>query len=91
MYGMSGGAPQASGFTARHPERVAGLVLKVPASVTVLTSGAPLRVPTFMVLAELDAFVDNAALKAAFESNRQSGSVLGAGGGDAECPTTRSR
>ena len=73
MYGMSGGAPQASGFAARHPERVAGLVLKVPESVTVLTSGAPLRVPTFMVLAELDAFVDNAALTAAFESNRRAG------------------
>ena len=73
MYGMSGGAPQASGFTTRHPERVAGLILKVPESFTVLTSGAPLRVPTFMVLAELDAFVDNAALTAAFESNRRAG------------------
>ena len=30
MYGMSGGAPQASGFTVRNPERVAGLFLKVP-------------------------------------------------------------
>ena len=79
MYGLSGGAPQASGFTARHSERVAGLVLKVPASVTALTSGAPLRVPTFMILAELDAFVDNAALKESFEANRRAGAFWALG------------
>jgi hypothetical protein len=75
VYGMSDGAPQASGFTARHPERVAGLFLKVPESFTALTSGASLRVPTFMVLAELDALADNASLTAAFEANRRAGGL----------------
>lgn len=75
LYGMSGGAPQAAGFTARHPERVAGLFLKVPAGVEPLTSPDALGVPTYMVLAELDAFVDNAALQAAFEVNRSTGAL----------------
>jgi Carboxypeptidase regulatory-like domain len=75
VYGMSGGAPQATGFTSRHPERVVGLFLKVPQSVTALTSEGSLRVPTLMVLAELDAFVDNAALTAAFEANRRAGGL----------------
>ena len=75
VYGLSAGAPQASGFTARNPERVAGLFLKVPASVSSLTSSAALRVPTFMVQAELDAFVNNAATTAAFEGNRHAGAL----------------
>jgi hypothetical protein len=70
MYGLSGGAPQASGFTVRNPERVAGLFLKVPAGVSSVTDGAALRVPTYVVLAELDVFVNNTALTAAFASNR---------------------
>jgi Carboxypeptidase regulatory-like domain len=75
VYGMSGGGPEASGFTARHPERVVGLFLKSPLGVATLTSGVPLRVPTFVVLAELDAFVDNAALTVAFEANRRAGAL----------------
>lgn len=76
MYGISGGAPQASGFIARNPERVAGLFLKVPAGVSSL-SGDALRVPTFMVQAELDAFVNNVAITAAFEGNRSAGALWG--------------
>ncbi len=75
LYGISGGAPQASGFTARFSERVAGLFLKVPERVETLTGGNPLRVPTYMVQAELDAFVDNAALTATFEANRGAGAL----------------
>jgi hypothetical protein len=75
VYGMSGGAPQASGFTARNPNRVAGLFLKVPVGVAAVTSGNTLGVPTYMVLAELDAFVDNAVLTAAFETNRRAGAL----------------
>ncbi len=75
VYGISGGAPQASGFTARNPESVAGLFLKVPSAVSSVTSGAASRVPTYMVLAELDAFVNNAALTAAFEGNRRAGAL----------------
>jgi hypothetical protein len=72
LYGMSDGA---SGFTARNPERVAGLFLKVPSAVSSVTSGDVSRVPTYMVLAELDAFVDNAALTAAFEGKRGAGAL----------------
>jgi dienelactone hydrolase len=77
VYGLSGGGREASGFTARNPERVAGLVLKVPASVSSLTEGEALRVPTYMVLAELDANVNNAALTATFEANRGAGALWG--------------
>jgi hypothetical protein len=72
---MSGGSRQASGFTARNPERVAGQFLKVPAGVSSVTSGAALRVPTYMVMAGLDAIVDTAALTAAFVANRGAGAL----------------
>ena len=75
VYGLSGGAPQASGFTARNPSRVAGLFLKVPPRVESLTSRDALQVPTYIVLAEFDVFVNNAALTAAFEANRRAGAL----------------
>jgi len=75
VYGMSGGAAQGSGFTARNPGRVVGLFLKVPAGIESLTVGDVLGVPTYMVQAELDAFVDNAALRATFAANRRSGGL----------------
>ena len=75
LFGFSGGGPEASGFTARHPERVAGLLLKVPAGVASLTTEAQRRVPTFMVLAQFEAFVDNAALGQAFAANRGGGAL----------------
>jgi len=75
MYGMSGGGPQASGFSARNPGRVAGLFLKVPVGVSSVTSGDALLVPAYVVLAELDVFVDNPALTAAFVGNRGAGAL----------------
>jgi hypothetical protein len=75
LYAASGGARQASGFTARNPERVAGVFLKVPASVSSVTSGEAVGVPTYVVQAELDAFVNNAAVEAAFEGNRAAGAL----------------
>lgn len=72
LYGMSGGSPEAVGFTQRNPERVAALFLKVPVTAGPLTGGA-LEVPAYMVLAELDAFVDNAMLTATFSTNRAAG------------------
>ncbi len=75
MYGISGGGPEASGFASRNPARVAGLFLKVPVAVSSLVSGGALGVPTYMVLAELDAFVSNTALMASFDSNRGSGAL----------------
>lgn len=74
LYGMSGGAPQASGFMVRNPDRVAALFLKVPVAVEPV-SGAALDVPAYMVMAELDAFVDNAALTDAFEAVRGAGGL----------------
>ncbi len=75
LYAISSGAPQASGFTARNPERVAGLFLKVPLAVSSVTSGEASQVPTYVVQAELDAFVNNAATTAAFEGNRAAGAL----------------
>lgn len=72
LYGMSGGGPEATGFTQRNPERVAALFLKVPQSAGPLT-GQALHVPAYMVLAELDAFVDNTMLSATFEAHRAAG------------------
>ena len=75
LYGLSGGAPEASGFAARYPERIVGLFLKVPETVVTLTTAAQRKVPTFMVLAEFDAFVDNGALTQAFSTNRGGGAL----------------
>lgn len=76
LYGMSGGGPEASGFAARRPELAAGLFLKVPAGLESLANGAgALRVPTYVVLAELDAFVDNSALRAGFTASRGAGGL----------------
>ena len=72
MYGMSGGAPEAAGFTRRNPERVSALALKVPGPFAPM-SGAALDIPGLMVLAELDAFVDNTVLTATFEAQRAAG------------------
>lgn len=72
LYGLSGGAPEASGFAARNPGRVSGLFLKVPAGIEPQTGGA-LGVPTYVVLAELDTFIDNGAMSAAFAAHRAAG------------------
>ena len=72
LYGMSGGAPEATGFTQRNPERVAALFLKVPQTAGPLT-GQALEIPVYMILAEFDVFVDNAALTAAFHTHRAAG------------------
>jgi len=74
LYGLSGGAPQASGFAARNSPWVMGLFMKAPVSVSTV-SGYALGVPTYMVLAERDTVVNNAALKTAFESNRRAGAL----------------
>ena len=75
LYGISGGGRQASGFMARNPERVAGLFVKAPASIEPISTGPALGVPTYVVLAELDAFVNNASLRASFEANRRAGGL----------------
>jgi hypothetical protein len=75
LFGLFGGGPEASGFTARHSQRVAGLLLKVPYSVAALTTETQRQVPTFMVLAELEVLGINAALGEAFAANRSGGAL----------------
>jgi len=79
VYGMSEGGPEASGFAARNPERVAGLFLHAPLAVSAVRTGKALGVPTFVALAELDTHVNNAAVTAAFEGNRAAGALWGLG------------
>jgi pimeloyl-ACP methyl ester carboxylesterase len=75
LYGISGGTLQAAGFTARNPERVGALLLKVPGTPERLISAEALAVPTYLILAEHDVFADNEAVIAAFESNRRAGGL----------------
>ena len=75
LYGMSGGGPEASGFTVRNPDRVAALFLKVPQTVETPGTREALGVPTYIVMAEFDAFIDNAALMTTFESSRSAGAL----------------
>lgn len=75
MWGGSGGAPQAAGFTARHPDQVVALFLKVPPGVTALTDAAQRGVPTYMVLAGEEALFDNGELISAFQENRGQGGL----------------
>lgn len=72
LYGISGGGPEATGFTQRNPERVAALFLKNPLHAGPLT-GRALSVPAYLILAELDVFVNNAELSATFEAHRSAG------------------
>ena len=72
VYGLSGGGPEATGFTQRNPERVAALFLRVPSVAGPLT-GRALEVPAYLVLAETDIFVDNATLTATFQAHRAAG------------------
>ena len=72
MYGLSGGGPEATGFTQRNAERVAALFLRVPSVAGPLT-GRALEVPAYLVLAETDIFVDNAMLTATFQAHRAAG------------------
>lgn len=75
VYGISGGTMQAAGFTARNPQRVGALLLKVPGPPERLSSAAALAVPTYLILAESDAIADNEAVVAVFESNRRAGGL----------------
>lgn len=75
LYGISGGTLQAAGFTARNPERVGALLLKVPGPPERLGSAEALAVPTYLILAENEVRADNQAVVAVFESNRRTGGL----------------
>src|SRR5690606_9519227 len=59
----------------RRPDRTIGLLLRVPVSVVDLTAADALAVPAVVMQAELDAVVDNAAVRSTFEQNRARGGL----------------
>lgn len=75
VYGISGGSPQAIGFSARNSGRLGALLLKVPAPPVRLSSAKALAVPTFMILAEHEVLGDHKAVVAVFEANRRAGGL----------------
>jgi hypothetical protein len=75
VYGISAGAPEASGFVARHAGEVLGLFLKVPKDVELLATDDARSVPTYIVLAQLDAIIDNPTITAKFTANRRAGAL----------------
>lgn len=75
MVGLSAGSPEAAGLASRHPERAIGLLVRVPTSVTALTPGPSMAVPTFVMQAELDQMDRNAAVRSTFAANRSQGAL----------------
>jgi Carboxypeptidase regulatory-like domain len=75
MFGLSAGGPEAAGLVSRHPDRAIGLLERVPVGVTALTAPAALAVPTFVMQAQLDVVVDNAAVRTTFSGNRALGGL----------------
>ena len=75
LYGISGGTPEASGFTARNPGSVGALLLKVPGVPERLSSPETLAVPTYIMLASRDVSTENAKITAMFKLNRGAGAL----------------
>lgn len=73
--GISGGSPEAAGFVSRHPERTIALFARVPAGLTTITEAAVLAVPTFVMQAEGDTWVNNFAVQATFSESRSRGGL----------------
>lgn len=76
LYAISGGGPEALGFTQRNPGRVQAVFLKVPAPSATWT-GEALQIPAHMVLAENDVFVPNPVLQGIFAAHRAAGAPWG--------------
>lgn len=74
LFGLSAGAPEASGLVARHPDRAIGLLVRVPTGVTNLLVPAALAVPTFVMQAELDD-VNNLRVEPTYVANRSRGGL----------------
>lgn len=75
MFGLSAGAPEAAGMAARLPGRTIGLLVRVPKSVTALSSPATLGIPAFVMQAQLDVAVNNPSVQAVFATNRSQGGL----------------
>ncbi len=75
LYGISGGTPEASGFTARNPGSVGALLLKAPGVPERLSSPETLAVPTYIMLGSRDVSTENAKITAMFKLNRGAGAL----------------
>ncbi len=76
MFGLGAGtSPEGSGLASRVPQRVIGVLERVPVSVPILTTPETLAVPTFVMLSELDEVVDNSSVQATFAGNRSRGGL----------------
>lgn len=83
IYSISGGGPEAAGFAVRNAPRVAAVLMKTPVSVESIASPPPpiqdgfgpgaIGIPTYIILEELDVFVNNTNVKATYQSNRAAG------------------
>jgi hypothetical protein len=70
MFGISAGSREAAGLVSRNPGRSIGLLVRVPAEVTVLSAPEALAVPTFVMQGAEDDVVDNPDVQASFATNR---------------------
>jgi hypothetical protein len=75
IHAISSGTPAAAQLTAQNPSRVAGLVLRVPLSVSAQLSPESGTVPTYVITAELDETVDNNITMATYQQVRATGGL----------------
>lgn len=75
IHAISSGTPAGAQLTAQNPSRVAGLVLRVPLSVSDLLGPESGTVPTYVITAELDEIVDNEITWATFQNVRAAGGL----------------
>ena len=75
IHAISSGTPAAAQLTAQNPSRVAGLVLRVPLSVSAQLSPESGTVPTYVITAELDETVNNNISMATYQEVRATGGL----------------
>jgi hypothetical protein len=73
LCGISGGTPEAIGFTVRNPQRVGALLLRLTAPLQALNTAEALGIPAYIVLHENDTIADNKAVIDTFYSIRRKG------------------
>ena len=75
LFSLSNGSREAAGLVSRQPDRAIGLLVRVPAGVSALTTPEQLAVPSFVMQSELDRVVDNPEVRAVFSGNRSRGGL----------------
>lgn len=73
-YGLSGGGAEATGLVARQRARSLGAFLKAPVALEPWSQADSLK-PAFVMLAEQDAFVDNAKITTEVQARRTAGAL----------------